>query len=261
MTENSRPSRGVDDQPALPAFDESDPLAPRRATGRPERDGADDAGTRQWIVVGAIGVLMAVMVGILYVVFGSDSPSGESTTPARSPSAVPSPTASPSPPGMREVVGDTAVTIPAHWQIYADEITEGDRRLIRGMDTRSDVRIQVATLTTVGTDLESACQALIADQGSGYDVDFQVMPRFISIEGDAVALTCGFVGTREGDEEATNVLFTMVQRGSDLHTLVLRVMRPQDLPSDDTAAREVAAMNCEATTNFGSALPLCAQSP
>lgn len=269
MTESPRPRRAAVDHADLPEFDETDPLAPRR--GVASASGTDPAGgdRRQWVVVGVIGFLMAIMVGVLYLVFGSDHPTAgptdapepASTSPSASATTSPSPTATPSPPGVREVVGDTEVTIPAHWQLYADEITEGDRRLVRAMDTASDVRIQVATLTTVGTDLETACQALIADQGSGYDVDFQFMPRYVTVDGDATALSCGFVGTREGDDAATNVLFTMVQRRSDLHTLVLRVMRPQALPPGHDAVREVAVMNCEATTNFGSPLPLCPQSP
>ena len=261
MSEEPRPRRSVGAQPELPEFRDEDPLAPRRAAGagQPASPGDDDS-RRQWIVVGAIGLAMVVMVAVLYVVFGTDAGDHEAappTTATPSASASPSPEAPPSPAGTVELVDDTAVTVPDHWELYADEVTEGDRRLIRVRDVAHDVSLQVATLTSVGTELPAACQALITDQGSAYVVDFQVTPQFITIDGDAVAVTCGFVGTREDDGAATSVLFTMVQRGSDLHTLVVRMMRPQDLSADTPALREAATMTCEATRNFGSALPLC----
>lgn len=241
------------------AFNESDPLAPRRAAGSPRRAAVPRRpgrrGPNPWLVVVLITVLVVAGVAGLYRYFGVHPPAGDTPTALPTP-PVASPSASPSPSGAREVVGDTAVTVPDHWRLYADELTEGDRRLIRVIDDATGVRLQVATLTTVGTDLTAACRALIDDQGAEYAVDFEVVPRYVSMDDGAVAVNCGFVGAREGQED-TSVMFTMVQRESDVHTLVLRVMGPRNLPADAPAVREVAAMGCEAAAAFGHPFPLC----
>lgn len=160
-------------------------------------------------------------------------------------------------PGTPEKIDDTTITVPPHWRIYADEVTEGNRRLLRLIEDESRVRLQVATITTMSDDLHAACGALINDQGQGYTVDSQLGPREITALGDASAVMCGFVGTKEGETTATNVMFTLVQRPSDEHTLVLRVMRPDDLAPDNDALQEVSRMSCEASREFGHPLPLC----
>ncbi|SDL66559.1 hypothetical protein [Tessaracoccus oleiagri] len=244
------------------AFNESDPLAPRRAAGAPRRAARPRRTVtarppNPWLVVALFAVLILAGIAGLYRYFGVHPPAGDVPTSLPTPTAADGPASpAPSPPGVREVVGDTAVTVPSHWRLYADELTEGDRRLIRVIDDATDVRLQVATLTTVGTDLTGACRALIDDQGDEYAVDFEVVPRYVSMEEGAVAVTCGFVGAREGQPE-TSVMFTMVQREADAHTLVLRVMGPRGLPADAPAVREVSAMGCEAAAAFGHPFPLC----
>lgn len=259
-----RPRRAVVDD------DESDivPVGVPRRAQRGAVTPSRERGASPLLVILVTGVLMVALVFGLYSFYGVNSPTAtpsfahtHSSDPISPSSTSPSPSASASqsaaPAGKPEVVDDATVTVPLHWEVYHDQQIEDDRRLIRVRDRQEDVRLQVATLTSVGSELRDACQALVDDQSKEYAVDHQISPRPITVTGEAVGVTCGYVGQRKDQHTDTSVTFTMIQRKSDTHTLVLRVMRPRMLGADSTAQREVTLMTCEAARSFGHALPLC----
>lgn len=203
------------------------------------------------MIAGLVAVLLVLLVGGVFLVFGS----GEGSRPP-----MPTPTASPTPtkpPGTKEVVDDATITLPASWKLYHDEKTEGDRRLIRAEDAKGEVRLQLATLTTIDANLTSACKLLVEDQSKDYAVDFEIGPSATNPDGDAQAVVCGFVGKKPDQQNATSVRFTLIQRASDTHTLVLRIMQPHHLAADAPGVHEASLMSCEASRSFGHALPLC----
>ncbi|WP_296140254.1 hypothetical protein [uncultured Tessaracoccus sp.] len=249
-----RPRRAMPADPGPVASD-----GPRHGLPDPVRPSRED-GVRYRAVLGGFAAVLALAVGGLYAVYGVHEREDGRVVPEPSPSPA-STSASPSPspttsPGTEETVGDTTITVPASWSLYHDERTEGDRRLIRVQDKAGQVRLQAATLTSVGPDLDKACQALVDGQRKEYAVDHLVLPRPMSVEGDAHGVHCGFAGTKKGQQAGTQVLFTLLQR-TDGHTLVLRTMRADGVASDAAAMTDLGRMTCEASSRFGHPLPLC----
>lgn len=251
------------------------PTGPRRAAPEeprtsssaapagPRRAAASSTRRRRWPVALVVLVLLTTVAAGLCVLFSRDqpaaSPKPEVSSAAASPSpSTPAPEPSPSPrPAVKEVVGDAVIQRPQAWELYHDEMAEGDRRLIRIRDNTSGVRLQVTTLAELRDPLDEACQALASDQAKGYAVDHQVNPRTLPVSGSAQGLLCGFEGTREGDDQPTSVLFTLIRRAEDRHTLIVRQMDPSTLDASSRALSEASAMTCAASQSFGHALPLC----
>lgn len=242
---------------------DTDPLAPRRGVPLPADviEGRDQRRKVQWIVLG-IALFLGLVIAVVYLLFGgsdrqgraSSTPSQATTTASPDASAPLQPAPSPIE-GTPEVVGDTSVTLPTDWEMYADETTEGDRRLIRARDPEGAATLQITTLTSVGKDLVAVCNALVGDQREGYEVDSEQVPMPVSVRGEAAAIVCGFGGAKEGED--SSVQFTLVQRASDAHTLVMRSMQDRALQADAPAVEQAASLKCEAARNFGTPLPLC----
>lgn len=250
------PRRAAPEEPE--ASSSAAPSGPRRAAASSTR-------RRRWPVAFVVLVLLTTVAAGLCVLFSRDqpaaSPKPEVSSAAASPSpSTPAPEPSPSPrprPAVKEVVGDAVIQRPQAWELYHDEMAEGDRRLIRIRDNASGVRLQVTTLAELRDPLDEACQALASDQANGYAVNHQVNPRTLPVSGSAQGLLCGFEGTREGDDQPTSVLFTLIRRAEDRHTLIVRQMSPSTLDASSRALSEASAMTCAASQSFGHALPLC----
>ncbi|WP_297743303.1 hypothetical protein [uncultured Tessaracoccus sp.] len=233
---------------------------PDEASAQPDETDTPPIDRRGIIAVIVAIVLVIAVVGA-YLFFGTRKAAKPAPVPQPSASMSPSPPApSPSPtqepPGVEEIVGDATITLPRNWEVYHDELTEGNRRLIRAKDPTGNVRIQVATLTSVDADIAAACELLVADQSADYTVDFRIEPRPVAVSGNAHAVVCGYVGAKE-QGGATSVRFTLIRRDSDEHTLVVRMTRPQPSEASDDALTEAAAMTCEASHSFNHPLALC----
>ncbi|WP_297750414.1 hypothetical protein [uncultured Tessaracoccus sp.] len=254
--EPRRPRRAMPD-----SFDDEDlPNAGGARRALPD-DASDHPVDRRALVAIIIAVMLVLVVGCAYLLFGARNSAQPDPTPQPSASARPSPSApspspTPDPPGVEEVVDDTTITLPHDWELYHDELTEGDRRLIRAKDATGDVRIQVATLTSIDADIAAACSLLVADQSAGYTVDFRIDPQPVAVSGAAHAVVCGYVGAKE-QEQATSVRFTLIRRDADEHTLVVRTTRPQASSASNDALTDAAAMTCEASRTFKHPLALC----
>lgn len=256
---------------------DEEPRGPRRAlpdsldderlprTGGARRALPDEASEHPVDSRALVAIIMAVVlvlvVGGAYLLFGTRK--GAEPDPEPQPSertqpgpSTPSPSPTQEPPGVEEVVDDATITLPHSWELYHDELTEGDRRLIRAKDATGDVRIQVATLTSIDADIAAACSLLVADQSTDYTVDFRIEPQPVAVSGEAHAVVCGYVGAKE-QEDATSVRFTLIRRDSDGHTLVVRMTRPQAMNASDGALTDAAAMTCEASRTFKHPLALC----
>lgn len=241
---------------ALPDFlDDERPPRSRGARRALPEDTRHEPGSRRGVVVAALAVALALLVGGIYLYFGRRTSAEPTPMPTPAPSTA-QPSASEEPPGVQETVGDSTITLPHDWELYYDELTEGDRRLIRAQDATGDVRLQVATLTSIDEDIAAACSLLVADQSTDYTVDFRIEPQPVAVSGEARAVVCGYVGAKE-QNEATSVRFTLIRRDSDEHTLVVRTTRPQALKATHEALTDAAAMTCEASRTFKHPLALC----
>lgn len=276
-TEGVRPRRSAvaeteleyrhgDDQPAptprrsAPAFEEEpQPVRPRHGQPLPEPTHREEPKTpvrraapakprlpkrltpaQQTRVLSAIAAVLVLVVALVaYFTRNASEP------PAAPPSA---------PSGPRETIDDTSVTIPEGWSVYADEKADGDRRLIRLRNNDDKSTLQVATLTSIGADLKMACHALTIDQRKSYTVSGELVPHDLTVA-NGTAVACGFQGSSENMESA--VQFTLLQRSKDKHTLVLRSIVPASVENDDPSRDTLAAMQCEAASQFGTPLPLC----
>lgn len=258
--ESRRPRRAmdvhVDAEPSSPPVRDEAPT--RGPGGARHAIAADDTRSKPHanitLIAGILALLLALLVGGVFLTFGTDDDAPQPREPSPTPTHSPTPT---KPSGKREVVDDATVTLPETWKLYHDEKTEGDRRLIRAEDAKGEVRLQLTTLTTVDADLAAACNLLVEDQSKEYAVDFEIRPRATTPDGDAHAVVCGFVGRKQDQQEATSVRFTLIQRASDTHTLVLRIMQPHQLAADAAGVHEASLMSCEASRSFGHSLPLC----
>lgn len=245
-----------------PPVESQDPLAPRRAVPLPE-DVVERREERRKAkrLVFIIALALALILAIVYFLVGGASRASRAMPAPATPASVAS-TAVPAqslapvvPVGVVEDVDDTSITVPADWELYADETTEKDRRLIRIREPESGTTMQVTTLTTVGEDLVAMCEALIGDQREGFAVDSEQVPTEVTAGGDAFAVVCGFGGAKEAAD--SSVQFTLIQRESDKHTLVLRSIQDRALGADSPAVETTAQLKCEAARNFSTPLPLC----
>lgn len=263
-------------------------VSPRRAVAQ---DQTTPSQLRQWIVVLGIGAALVAMVFTLYVVRGTaptttqPEPAPSTATSARSldpnqtdgtqpaaatdtPAYITSPgeagSSAPTiaPSGPVDLVDiqldDAGFALPAEWELYADEVVDGSRRLVRIREPLSDVRAQLVSLTSIGTDLSGACQALIDDQDGNYSNMVPVLPAAIGLaSAEGTGVTCGFRGIRASDAQENSVTFTLLQRTSDGHSLVLRSTVPASVSADSAARTALFGISCQASTSFGVPLPLC----
>lgn len=231
-----------------------DHVAPRpaRAVAAPRHAGSPAPRTRRWRTI-AVVLLALVLAAAITVGVALTRERVTHTTPQPEPTSA-DPVARTRAPGTPEQVGDTVVTVPAAWRLYADEITDGDRRLIRLREPGTDLTMQITTLTSVGEELGRVCEVLVKEQRDQFVVHADTVPQPIAVTGGH-ATVCGFRGERGGVEES--VQFTIVQRDADAHTLVLRTIRPTQVDARSTAMSEAARLSCEAARNFEAPLPLC----
>lgn len=247
--------------PDHPVQDDADPEP--EPPDRPNR-----RGRRLLLLIGACFLIVAlVVVGwftLLPRVPASQSASPtptEATSPPASPSSDPESTeGATEAPGPLEL-NDTTITAPPGWNLYRDEIIEGDRRVIRLSHAATDIRLQVATLAAAGPDASATCEAVSASMQATFS-DVTPTPTLpIGIDpAQGTGVTCGFRGTRTADGVANTVSFTVVIRVSDGHILTLRSVIPDtavESSGAEAARGELAAMNCSASRNFQVTLPLC----
>lgn len=269
------------------------PIAlPRRAVAPEEhRETTASRLLRPWIVAVGAGFALAVMVLTLYLVRGaaptttqpeSAPPTASSTNSPRpdqtdktqsattagppldstTPQGEVSPAQTAAPSGPVDLTAiqldDAEFALPGGWELYADDVVDGSRRLVRIREPLSDVRAQLVSLTSIGTDLSGACQALIDDQGGNYSNMVPVLPAAIGLTStEGTGVTCGFRGTRASDAQDNSVTFTLLQRTSDSHSLVLRSTIPASVSADAPASTALFGVNCQASSSFGVPLPLC----
>lgn len=153
---------------------------------------------------------------------------------------------------------DTSLTVPAGWEIYADELVEGERRMVRLSHTDTDARYQAVSLTAADPVLGTSCRALVSSQMDNYEVTGEDLVVAVGVdEEEGEGVSCGFTGIRQSDGVANHITYTLVRRDTDSHVLMLRQTVPESLPAGSEARRDLSAMNCDTTTGFGVALPLC----
>lgn len=273
---------GADERPD-PA-EEHDTPPPGPGSAEADAGARTTSRRRPALVVAAAGLAVAVLIAVIYLSKGpstsagpaspSPSPSLSVASPSSEPSNSPaqstdlsSPSGSalatnskpPSPVGnMALDLNDARVTIPSGWELYADEAVDDSRRLLRLRDPHTDIRAQLVTLTSIDENLNAACQALVDDQSRAYEDVTPALTSPIGLNSDAGSgVTCGFTGTRASDGQSNSVTFTIVQRGEDDHSLVLRSTIPATVVADDPGRAALVALNCEASSTFGLPLPLC----
>lgn len=268
------------------------------AEGLTGEDPEQPAAPKAWISLVALGAIIALVVLALWLIFGtrddgattaplpdpSISPGaiatpGETTTPPAPPTATepedePESETSPSQPGTETpptppetdialvpVTIDDGVTLlmPGSWELYADEIVQNERRLVRLRETDTDVRIQAVSLTTVTSPLDEACLELVADHRQSYTDVAEGLPVAVPISGEGEGRSCNFTGTRVSDDVAATVEFTLLQLGDS--TLVFRDTIPATVADGSPVLAELVAMECGAAADFGVAINQCAITP
>jgi len=266
------PRRGIDDSAPPQAI-----LRPRRGIAEPPRDSDT---RRAWLAIGVLGLAMALVIAALYIVVGGresvpepSSPSASAAastqssappaTAAGSASGTPTPLASPSPtpsPSTAPAVldlGDVVLVVPDGWELYADELVQDSRRLVRVREPLSDTRGQAVTLTTVGDDLAQACRDLVTDQQQAFTGVAESVVVDVPMTGAAGGVSCAFTGTRADDGVAAKVEFTLIRREADNQTLIFRDTIPSAVPAGAPVLAELAAMECEAAETFGVVVASC----
>lgn len=276
---------------ALPPIGDGEPSrgavpGARRATSPATPGGARRAvetpSTRQrhqrrgWLLVGALGVALAVSVAGLYAVVGPSrtasrttdaASSGPSASPNGSPSGSASPgdsvsafpTPSPSPtlePGQLDLL-DTVLTVPDGWEVYADELVQDSRRLVRLREPDTDVRVQAVSLTSATGDLDQACRDLITQQSSAFGSVATSDVVAVPVAEGAAGVSCAFSGTRTSDGVPLKTEFTLLRRDSDAHTLVFRDSIPTAVPAASTVLEDLTTMECDAAELFGADVETC----
>lgn len=249
----------------------------RRAVATPP----EDEGARlAWMSLAALGVAMTVLIGGLYLILGprstgttspAPSPSSsrveastsstESSDGGSSPSTEPSPSLDESPPGPSPPaeldLGDVRLTVPDGWEVYADEVVQDDRRLVRLREPATDVRVQAVTLTTVGEDLTQACRDLVTDQQQAFTGVAESVVVDVPLTGGASGVSCAFTGTRTSDTVAAKVEFTIIRRDADAQSLVFRDTVPDSVAEGSPVLAQLADMECAATETFGVVVGTC----
>lgn len=242
-----------------------------------------------WRVLGALGLALAVIVAVLYAITGgrpattvpaptSGSPSAAtpsssaeptpdthsdaaslSPSPAATDTASASASAEPSPslsPGELDLL-DTILVTPDGWEVYADEVVQDSRRLVRLKEPDTDVRVQAVSLTGITGALDAACTALVDEQRSGFtSVAASPVVDVATAEG-ASGASCAFTGTRTSDRVPVKTEFTLLRRDLDDHTLVFRDTIPTVVPADSQALVQLTTMECDAAEAFGAAVDDC----
>ncbi|MDO5677120.1 MAG: hypothetical protein Q4G35_06390 [Propionibacteriaceae bacterium] len=178
-----------------------------------------------------------------------------------SPSGTITESTEPTPPGPVPVELNDGATLmmPPGWELYADELVQDSRRLVRMSEHATDVRIQAVTLTSVTSPLHDACLELVADHRQSYNNVAEGLPVAVAISGEGSGVSCNFTGTRTSDNVPTSVEFTLLQRG-DI-TLVFRDTIPSAVPDDSPALAQLVEMECRAAEGFGVTVDQCALTP
>ncbi|HSO70792.1 MAG TPA: hypothetical protein VLQ67_14300 [Arachnia sp.] len=224
---------------------------------------------------------MTVLIGGLYLFLGprgssttSPAPSSSSSTDGGSPSPAESPSGQASPPPSEpspssddstpaasptsEVdLGDVQLTVPEGWEVYADEVVQDDRRLVRLREPVTDVRVQAVTLTTVGEDLTQACRDLVTDQQQAFTDVAESVVVDVPLTGGASGVSCAFTGTRTSDAVAAKVEFTIILRDEDAQSLVFRDTVPDSVADTSPVLAQLSSMECAATQTFGVVIGSC----
>lgn len=256
---------------------------PEHGTPPPPEDEEAADERRRWYALGALAVVLALAVFVAYMALGGRYDSAEPTTgtseqgsaepsatapapsggtapesPQPSPSTSASPQPSPTPSPTVLDLGDTSVTVLPGWQVYADEVVQDDRRLVRIKHATTDTRIQIVTLTSITGDLQTACTDLTTEHRQAYSDVADSATVDVSVAAGATGVACGFTGTRISDKVEVKVDFTIVQRASDKTSIVFRDVVTQTVPADSPARTELATMECGAADDFGVTISQCA---
>lgn len=266
----------------------------RRGLPVEEPRGGDEPSRSAWLAIAGLGVALALLIGVLYIVVGgrdssaepspttsptgtlsaSPAPSGSpsssaspsmsgSPTAPTSPSPSPSPSASPTPtvdPALLTLNG-MELRIPEGWELYADETIQDNRRLVRLMDPATDVRVQAVTLPEVAPELDEACMDLMADHRGLYDDVAESLAVDVPVTGAGAGVACSFTGTRASDGQPGKVEFTVLRRESDGHSLIFRDTIPGGIADDAPARQQLFTAECAAATSFGLTVDQCVATP
>ena len=154
-------------------------------------------------------------------------------------------------------LGDVRLTVPDGWEVYADEVVQDDRRLVRLREPATDVRVQAVTLTTVGEDLTQACRDLVTDQQQAFTGVAESVVVDVPLTGGASGVSCAFTGTRTSDTVAAKVEFTIIRRDADAQSLVFRDTVPDSVAEGSPVLAQLADMECAATETFGVVVGTC----
>lgn len=249
-----------------------------------------------WFGLGALALVLAAVIVATYFAFGrtdtagpppapitasptsgpmlssppptrvasSGSPSAASSSPAAPVSQSPSsaPPSSPAPAaGVPIDLDGAVVTVLPGWQMYADEVVQDGRRLIRLREVTTDTRIQAVILTTLDDDLSTACLTLMNDQGQGFTGVAESLAVTVHTAPDAEGVSCAFTGTRTSDSVPNKVEFTLLRRSSDGLTLFFRDTIPSAVPEDSPAMNQLTTIECAAADSFGVEVTACAVIP
>ncbi|MHA6525185.1 hypothetical protein [Tessaracoccus sp. G1721] len=270
--DSTAPRRGAD-----PAPSQHVTLGPRHGIEYPE---PDTDTRRAWLAIGLLGIVMAVAIAALYLVVGGrgattapSSPSASTSAPAESatpaatqdgstsgtPTPLESPSPTPSAPASPLVLdlGDVTLVVPEGWELYADEVVQDGRRLVRVREPLSDTRVQAVTLTTVGADLAQACRDLVTDQQQAFTGVAESVVVDVPMTGAASGASCAFTGTRTEDGVAAKVEFTLIRREADSQTLIFRDTVPSAVPASAEVLAQLAVMECAAAETFGVVVTSC----
>lgn len=242
----------IEPVPVLPD-QEPERLTPRRGQSAPQKSArrADSGRPKSRLRLAILLVIVvAVLVGLgLLLVFFGPSSSQRSTAGSGEGAAATTVPASPI------AVDDAQFNIPENWEIYQDEQIDSGRRAIWLQEPTSQVRLQVTTLADV-PDATQACDDLVTNQAADYtDVSYEPTADISVSQENGSGVTCGFSGNN-AEGIATAVTYTLLTRTSDSHVLLLRSTVP-DEQSTSWPRNQLADMNCQASTSFGVALPLC----
>ncbi|MFD0866122.1 hypothetical protein ACFQ06_09905, partial [Tessaracoccus lubricantis] len=189
---------------------------------------------------------------------------GPAPAPAESPQLPTGPEEEPSPvsstpSGVRLALNGAVLDMPPGWQLYADELVQDQRRLVRIRELTTDVRIQAVSLTNVTGPLDQACLDLMTDHRQLFTGVAEGLPVTVPISGEGQGVSCNFTGTRASDGVANQVEFTLLQLGTV--TLVFRDTVPTTVPEDSPALAQLVSMECAASESFGITVNQCALTP
>lgn len=254
---------------------------PEHGVPTPPRDAEEVDERRRWYALGALAIILALAIFVAYMAVGNRTRQAEPAPRASSAaSAAPTPTsdpsgatasqtpmstssasASPSPSSTAASdtldLGDASLKVLPGWQVYADEVVQDNRRLVRLKRGDSDSRIQIVTLTSLSGDLKQACADLTTEHRQAYSDVAESATVNVAVADGATGVACGFTGTRTSDKVPVKVDFTIVQR-ADKTSIVFRDVIPQSVAADSPIRGELATMECGAANSFGVKITQCA---